>query len=66
MAYVWRSIGSTWLIISIFSLFFAGIGLLYYTRPKQRLFVAKASSNNESKIGSSKILLTQEAVLEEK
>ena len=66
LAYFGRSLGSTWLIISIFALFFAGIGLLYYTRPKQRLFVAKTSANDTKLTGSSKILLTQEAILEEK
>ncbi len=67
LVYLGRSLGNTWLILTIFALFFSGIGLLYYTRPKQRLFVAKASNGNDKPIKtSSTILLTQEAVLEEK
>jgi UDP-N-acetylmuramyl pentapeptide phosphotransferase/UDP-N-acetylglucosamine-1-phosphate transferase len=67
LAYFGRSIGSTWMILTIGSLFFAIIGFLYYTHPK-RLFVSGDSSfrNKSFKKGFSKILLTKKAVLEEK
>jgi UDP-GlcNAc:undecaprenyl-phosphate/decaprenyl-phosphate GlcNAc-1-phosphate transferase len=64
LAYTLRSLGCTTLIIGIFSLFFAGIGLLYYTRRKPRLFVAKTAGSDAS---TSKIVpLTKDAVLEQK
>jgi len=67
LAYFGRAIGSTWMIITIVSLFFTIIGFLYYTHPK-RLFVSgESSSRNRSfKRGFSKVLLTKKAVLEEK
>ncbi len=66
VAYLGRSVGSTFLIFTIVSLFFAGIGLLYYNRRKQPLIIAQPSNKENSKIGSSKILLTKSAMLEEK
>ncbi|MEO5996954.1 MAG: MraY family glycosyltransferase [Chitinophagaceae bacterium] len=65
LAYLGRSMGSTMLIFTTVALFFAGIGLLYYTRLKEQVVVAK-TTNSENKIGSSKILLTKSAMLEEK
>jgi len=64
-AYFGRSLGSSVLIFSMVSLFFAGIGVLYYSR-KQSLILAKFSGKENNKIGSSKILLTKSAMLEEK
>jgi UDP-N-acetylmuramyl pentapeptide phosphotransferase/UDP-N-acetylglucosamine-1-phosphate transferase len=66
MTYLCRSMGSTLLIFTTISLFFAGIGLLYYSRMKQQLLLSQAANNENSKIGSSKILLTKSAMLEEK
>ncbi len=66
-AYFGRSAGSTVLIFTTVSLFFAGIGLLYYGgRRKQPLIISQPSNKKNSKIGSSKILLTKSAMLEEK
>ena len=65
LTYLGRSIGCTWLIFGIVALFFAGIGYLYYKRPDRQLIIAK-TSDNETKIGSSKFLLSQKAVFEEK
>ncbi len=64
--YLLRSIGCTWLILGIFAIFFAGIGMLYYTRRRSRLFVAK-SSNVQGNTPVSKIVsLTKDSVLEQK
>jgi len=68
IVYSLRSIGCTWLLLGIFTFFFSGIALLYYTRRRPRLFVAKsvngspASENTASKI----VPLTKDAVLEQK
>ena len=58
--------GSSMLIFTTVSLFFAGIGLLYYNRLKQQVAIAHSPNSENTKIGSSKILLTKSAVLEEK
>lgn len=63
-AYVSQPIGCTWVILSIVSLFFTGIGALYYTRPKAHLFVAKAA---EPDLKTSKVVpLTKDTILEHK
>jgi UDP-GlcNAc:undecaprenyl-phosphate GlcNAc-1-phosphate transferase len=65
--YLLRSIGCTWIILSVFTIFFAGIGMLYYTRRRSRLFVAKSINSQASNLPGSKIVpLTKEAVLEQK
>jgi hypothetical protein len=65
--YMLRSIGCTWLILGVFTIFFAGIGILYYTRRRSRLFVAKSVNDKAAKLASSKIVpLTKDAVLEQK
>lgn len=59
-----RNLGCTWLILSIVSLFFAGIAALYYTRKQPRLFVAKAL---KGKMDSSRVVpLTEDTILEHK
>ncbi len=64
--YLLRSLGCTWLILGLFTIFFTGIGLLYYTR-RSRLFVAKTDNEKAAKLASSKIVpLTKDAVLEQK
>ena len=65
LAYLGRSLGSTFLILTTILLFFAGIGLLYYNRQKQQV-VLQPTNNENNKLGSSKILLTKSAMLEEK
>jgi hypothetical protein len=47
-------------------IFFTAIGLLYYSRPKPRLFVAK-TVEAETEVVSSKIVpLTKDTILEQK
>lgn len=64
-AFFARSMGSTILIFSMLSLFFAGIGVLYESRQKQRVFIPRLR-NKQKKMGSSKIIMIKDAVLEEK
>jgi len=65
--YALRSLGCTWLILGLFTLFFTGIGILYYTRRRPRLFVAKTVQTNGVETPASKIVpLTKDAVLEQK
>lgn len=66
LAYQVRSIGSTWLIVSIVSLFFAGIAALYFTKRQPRLFVAKANGKQQNSGNSKVVSLTDDAVLEQK
>lgn len=67
LTYSLRSLGCTWLILGLFTLFFTGIGLLYYTRRQPRLFVAKTTNGKGAEIPASKIVpLTKDAVLEQK
>lgn len=66
LAYLLQPIGNTWLIISIVSLFFAIIAVLYFTRPK-RLFVAKTTGTEDDHKSSSKVVtLTKDAILHQK
>ena len=66
-SYFCRSWGCTWLILYTVILFFAGIGALYYTRRKPRLFVAKAMQESLSEQASTKIVpLTKDTILEHK
>lgn len=64
-AFLARSLGCTTLVFLIVGSFFLGIGLLYYTRPKTRLFVAKKSAG-DGKQASKIVPLTKDAVLEQK
>jgi UDP-N-acetylmuramyl pentapeptide phosphotransferase/UDP-N-acetylglucosamine-1-phosphate transferase len=65
-AFLCRGFGCTWLILSIVTIFFAGIAALYYTRPQPRLFVAR-SGDEASELKASKIVsLTKDTVLEQK
>jgi UDP-GlcNAc:undecaprenyl-phosphate GlcNAc-1-phosphate transferase len=65
LVYQLRSIDCTWLILGIFAIFFAVIGMLYYSRRRKRLFIAKTM--NEPVQGSSKIVsITKDAVYEQK
>lgn len=66
LAYLGRSIGCTLLLLSIVAAFFTGISLLYYTRPKYHLFIKARKAKNGMKTGSSKILISKSALLEEK
>jgi UDP-N-acetylmuramyl pentapeptide phosphotransferase/UDP-N-acetylglucosamine-1-phosphate transferase len=68
LAYYGSSLGCTLLLFGIVSLFFAGIGFLYYTRSKRQLAIAKIRNREKEgkKVGSSTILLTNNALIEEK
>lgn len=70
LAYQARAIGSTWLIVAIVSFFFAGISLLYFTKRRPRLFVAKTTGTSKRENQGSKaarvVSLTDDAVLEQK
>ena len=63
LAYAGRSLGSTYLLLILTTLAFAGIGLLYYTTPqRKRLLVARPVSElKEVKTTSKVVTLTQEA-----
>ena len=67
LAYAGRSLGSTYLLLILTTLAFAGIGLLYYTTPqRKRLLVARPVSElKEVKTTSKVVTLTQEAVTAE-
>ena len=67
LTYSLRSLGCTWLMLGLFTLFFVGIGLLYFTRRRPRLFVAKTTLPKGGEAAASKIVpLTKDAVLEQK
>ncbi len=66
LAFLGRSLGTTMLIFMTVISFFGGIGLLYYNRIKKPVILAQSSTKDSNKIGSSKILLTKSAMLEEK
>ena len=65
LVYMLRSLDCTLLILGIFAIFFSVIGMLYYSRRRKRLFVAKSMNNNLQ--GSSKIVsITKDAMYEQK
>jgi len=65
LVYMLRSLDCTVLILGIFAIFFSAIGMLYYSRRRKRLFVAKTMNNNLQ--GSSKIVsITKDAMYEQK
>jgi UDP-GlcNAc:undecaprenyl-phosphate GlcNAc-1-phosphate transferase len=63
LAYFGRSLGPTYLLLTMITLAFAGVGLLYYRKPKRRaLVIAKrANGSVELKTTSKVVTLTQEA-----
>ena len=64
VVYMLRSLDCTWLILGIFAIFFLVIAMLYYSRRRKRLFVAKSVNNIQ---GSSKIVsITKDAMYEQK
>lgn len=67
LSYTLRSLGTTLIVATIFGIFFAGIGLLYYTR-KPRLFVSTTMDGNLEDVppGSKIVPLTKDAVLKQK
>ena len=66
-AYLSRSWGCTLLILSIVTIFFAAISLLYYTRPQPRLFVARSIDPEIKELKTTTIVpLTKDTILEQK
>lgn len=60
-AYMGRSIGSTYLLMAMLAMAFAGFGMLYYRRPKRTMVVAKRIDGAEIKTTSKVVTLKQEA-----
>ena len=60
-AYTFRSIGSTYLLLSMLCIAFAGFGLLYYRRPKRTVVTRRMNGTTELKTTSKVVTLTQEA-----
>ena len=61
LAYSLRSIGSTYVLLIMLSLSFAGFGLLYYRRPRHTMTIAKRMNGaTELKTTSKVVTLTQE------
>lgn len=62
MAYLGRSMGSTYLLLIMLTLSFAGLGLLYYRKPLRTMVIAKRMDGiAELKTPSKVVNLTQEA-----
>jgi UDP-N-acetylmuramyl pentapeptide phosphotransferase/UDP-N-acetylglucosamine-1-phosphate transferase len=67
LCYWGQSLGCTFLILSLVALFFGGIGILYFTRPRPRLFVARSVKGEPAEVGNSRIVsLTKDTILEQK
>jgi hypothetical protein len=66
VAYAGRNLGCTWIILAILVVFFSGIAALYYTRPRTRLYVAKAIEKDGELKGSKIVPLTTDTILEHK
>lgn len=60
-AYTFRSIGSTYLLLSMLCIAFAGFGFLYYRRPKRTVVTRRRNGTTELKTTSKIVTLTQEA-----
>src|SRR6185436_1750132 len=61
LAYSLRSIGSTYVLLIMLALSFAGFGLLYYRRPRHTMTIAKRMNGmTELKTTSKVVTLTQE------
>jgi len=61
LVYSLRSIGSTYVLLIMLSLSFAGFGLLYYRRPRHTMTIAKRMNGaTELKTTSKVVTLTQE------
>ncbi len=67
IAYAGKAMGCTWLIGLLFTLFFAGIGVLYYKQPKPEEEAPEATGKRYAKLITSKWVPTPEdtTVLEE-
>lgn len=68
LAYLGRSMGPTYLLLTMLVLAFSGLGLLYYTRkPRRTMVIAKRmNGTTELKTSSKVVTLTQEASVADK
>jgi UDP-GlcNAc:undecaprenyl-phosphate/decaprenyl-phosphate GlcNAc-1-phosphate transferase len=67
LAYLGRSLGPTYLLLIMLALSFAGLGLLYYKRPRRTMVIAKSLTGaTELKTTSKVVTLTQEPSMAEK
>ena len=67
LAYLGRSLGPTYLLMIILSLAFAGLGVLYYRKPRRTMVIAKGINGAaELKTTSKVVALTHEASVADK
>lgn len=61
-AFLAKGLGTTWLMLTMVSIAFLGLGILYYSKPKRRLVVAKSINGKaELKTATKVVTLTKEA-----
>jgi UDP-GlcNAc:undecaprenyl-phosphate/decaprenyl-phosphate GlcNAc-1-phosphate transferase len=61
MAYLGKSLGPNYLLLIMLSLSFTGLGMLYYSRPRRKMVIAKRSDGaTELKTASKVVTLTKE------
>lgn len=61
MAYLGKSLGPNYLLLIMLTLSFAGLGMLYYARPRRKMVIAKRSDGaTELKTASKVVTLTKE------
>lgn len=67
LVFLGRSLNCTLLIVSVFAVFFALIGIIYYMRPAPRLFVAKNGAEKSAQLTKASTLmsLTKDTMLEQ-
>jgi hypothetical protein len=68
LAYSGKAWGSGYLLVTMFTISFFGIGLLYYRRPRTKLVVAKhlnETISTEFKQTTKVVTLTKEAIAAE-
>jgi UDP-GlcNAc:undecaprenyl-phosphate GlcNAc-1-phosphate transferase len=61
LAYMSKSLGSTYVLLMMLSLAFTGFAFLYYRRPKRTMIVKRIDGATELKTTSKVVTLTQEA-----
>ncbi len=67
LAYLGRSLGPTYLLMVILALAFAGLGLLYYRKPRRTMVIAKGLNGTSKLTTTSKVVtLTPEASVADK
>ena len=62
MAYLGKSLGPNYLLLIMLTLSFAGLGMLYYARPRRKMVIAKRSDGaTELKTATKVVTLTKES-----